>query len=300
MKLKEPTILKMPEVRVFDGPVLATVAVSGDWHISPIVSDRQLEMLKKAFLKIRPELIVLQGDLMDSPAEFQRAESVKKLYKWFRLCMSFAPTVMVLGSHDYIEPRQYGKVSEAALSGWQKVCDETGVRLLNDEWFETEHIRIFGMKQGPDYCLTAKNKHRNNPEVFEKHLEQLIHDGKIMAGGDKARWFIAHAPDMTKGAERILSKNFDIASFGHTHGGCLPLGIDTIVDKVGGHGGLISATNRPLPANVRGVKKIGKMTKIINSGMVATQNCAPKATQYLNFAKAAEVTFVKIGTRKLA
>ncbi|MBQ7040722.1 metallophosphoesterase [Candidatus Saccharibacteria bacterium] len=297
MKLKEPLVLKTPIVQVFDGPLLATAAISGDWHISPIVSDNQLEMLKTAFSKIRPELIILQGDLMDSPTEFRRAESVEKLYKWFRLCMSFAPTVMVLGSHDYIEPRQSGKVSQTALLGWQKVCEETGVKLLNDQWFETKHIQIFGMEQGPDYCLTPKNKHKNNPRVFELHLKELLKNGELKTKNHKARWFIAHAPDMTKAAEQILAENFDIASFGHTHGGCLPLGLDTVVDKAGGHGGLISATNRPLPSNVRGIKKIGNLTKIINSGMVATQNCAPRPTHYLNFAKAAEVTFVKIGSK---
>lgn len=233
---------------------------------------------------------------MDSPKQFENPDSVQKLREWFTMCMTFAPTVMVLGSHDFIEPSKKGLVDKNVTSNWQKICLETGVKLLNDEWFETEHVRVFGMLQGPDYCLTPENKHKNNPLVFEKHLREL----DLNPPADKTNWFVAHAPDMTKKAEEILAEKFDVASFGHTHGGCLPLGIDAVVDKAGGHGGIISPTKRPLPSNVRGVKKIGKMTKIINSGMVAIQNCAPKVTQYLNFAKAAEVNFVKIGTRKSA
>ncbi|MBR3177653.1 metallophosphoesterase [Candidatus Saccharibacteria bacterium] len=294
MKLKEPIVCKITKTQILKPPFVAKVAVTGDWHISPIVSRDQFLKIKAAFLEIQPELIILQGDLMDSPAQFENSESVKKLYEWFYLCMSFAPTVMVLGSHDYIEPSKKGRIDELALSNWQKVCGDTGVKLLNDDWFSTEHIRVFGMYQGPDYCLTPEGKHKNNPLIFEKHLNAL----NLETFPDKVNWFVAHAPDMTKRAEKMLSEKFDVASFGHTHGGCLPLGVDALVDKVGGHGGIISPTKRPLPSDVRGVKKIGKMTRIINSGMVATQNCAPKATQYLNFAKAAEINFVKVGTRK--
>ena len=296
MKFKEPVVCKIYNIEVFEAPFLANVAVTGDWHISPIVSENQYKMLEKAFKKIQPELIILQGDLMDSPEQFKNTQSVEKLSKWFTLCTSFAPTVMVLGSHDFIEPKKEGRVSEEALKCWGEICTETGVKLLNDDWFETEHVRVFGMRQGPDYCLTPENKHRNNSDFFEKRLEEL----HLEAKPNKVNWFIAHAPDMTKRAEEMLAEKFDVASFGHTHGGCLPLGIDTVVDKIGGHGGIISPTMRPLPSNVRGVKKIGKMTKIINSGMVATQDCAPKPTQYLNFTKAAGVDFVKIGTRKAA
>ncbi|MBQ8992018.1 metallophosphoesterase [Candidatus Saccharibacteria bacterium] len=297
MRLKEPSVCKIRKTLIFEEPVLATAAVSGDWHISPIVSEGQLEMLKKAFSKIRPELIVLQGDLMDSPAEFQNPESVRKLRRWFSTCREFAPTVMVLGSHDYIEPRAGGVVDERALPRWKKICEETGVELLNDRWFETEHIRIFGIFQGPEYCRTLDGRHENNPEVFERRLVEL--GGRLKTDTKKANWLVAHAPDMTKRAREIIAAQFDIASFGHTHGGCLPLGVDTVVDKVGRHGGIVSPTLRPFPSNVRGVKRFRGLVEIINSGMVATQYCAPKATQYLNFAKAAEVNFVKIGTRKL-
>lgn len=295
MKLKEPAICKIRTTHVFEAPFLTSVAVSGDWHISPIVSRRQYKMLRTAFSKIRPELIILQGDLMDSPREFQNLESLRKLREWFLLCQSFAPTVMVLGSHDYIVPTENGMVDNTAIPNWQSICDETGVTLLNDAWFETEHIRVFGMFQSPEYCLGKGGRHENNPTVFEKHLELI---GVPKLDHAKTNWFVAHGPDMTKKAERILVENFDVASFGHTHGGCLPLGVDTVVDKMGGHGGIVSPTIRPFPRDVRGVKRIGGMIRIINSGMVATQNCAPKSTQYLNFAKAAEVNCVKIGTRK--
>ena len=298
MKLKEPSICKIREVEVFEAPFLAKVAVSGDWHISPIVGEGQYQMLKEALSKIQPELIILQGDLIDDPGQFKNPESVEKLRRWFQLCISFAPTVMVLGSHDYIGLERGGKMDTIALRNWQKICKETEVQMLNDKWFETEHIKVFGMFQSPEYCLTPTGKHRNNPRIFEQKLKEL--STVLEADTKKVRWFVAHAPDMTKAAEAILVRHFDVASFGHTHGGCLPRGLDTAVDKIGGHGGIISPTKRPLPSDVRGVRKIGSLTKIINAGMVATQNCAPKLTQYLNFAKAAEITSVKIGTRKLA
>ena len=298
MRLQEPVVCKIRQTLVFEEPILATAAVCGDWHISPIVSERQLEMLKKAFATIQPELIVLQGDLMDSPAEFDNPESIQKLRKWFLACRGFAPTIMVLGSHDYIEPRKNGAVDNRALYRWEKICQETGVIMLNDKWVETTHIRVFGMFQSLEYCRTPEGKHENNPEVFESRLVEL-EQSYFTKDTSKARWFVAHAPDMTKRAKEILAEYFDIASFGHTHGGCLPLGVDTMVDKARRRGGLVSPTLKPFPSNVRGVKRFRGITEIINSGMVATQNCAPKATQYLNFAKAAEVNFVKIGTRKL-
>lgn len=339
MKLSEPNVLKVRLHHVELGRPIPTqkmrVMLTGDWHISPIVSERQLEFLKDALRQARPDLIILQGDIVDSPIELRRETSLKKLLAELSACAKAAPTVMVLGSHDYITSTVPVKnMEDFALPFWKKVCKKCGVKLLINDWATfpgvLPGIRVFGAFQDEKCLMSYKEegsmRYEESPEKFLECLNKsraVIEAGikkadreareigvsakaGMMAEADTTEepkklrdvlWFAAHAPFLNDEVVKRLEP-FDFASFGHTHGGIVPLGLDEVFEKFGWHFGLISATHKPFPQRVRGVTPISNSTMLaVNPGMIATHFCVSKPLQNMNFIKAAEVSVIEIDNK---
>ncbi len=295
---KEPNTFKVRLTKIHLSRDLPPVKVmlTGDWHISPIVSERQEKFLADAISKTKPDVIIVQGDLIDSPTELKRETSLKKLVRELKLCAKAAPTAVVLGNHDYITPINPIEVrKEYSIPKFKIICEKCGVKLLLDDWLELDNIRIFGAFQNEE-CLIKKTKndryiYYENPRSFQKEIEN--HDFSNIQT-DKINWFAAHAPFFTPKVIEIL-QGFDVLSFGHTHGGIVPRGVDETLEKLHIHGGLYSAGKRPFPRKVRGAwkEKQGSYV-VINSGMVGMQFCAPRVLQSMNFVKAAEVNLVEV------
>ena len=290
MSLKETKIYKRqrfyvhPEAEIDDK---IRVAVTGDWHISPIITESQKYAIYQTILKIEPDLIVLQGDLVDSPTELFDHDSLKKLKDTLKLCSDSAPTVLVLGGHDFITPTDPG-VELDVVPIWREICEETDVKLLQDEWFELENIRVFGCFQEADTVMDQDGHRKDNSRPFQEKLQSL----DLKPKPDKINWFAAHAPNLTRKSIKAL-KDFDVISFGHTHGGCVPIGLDKLLDATHSNLGLISPELKPFPKTARGAKMLSTdTTLIINTGLVATHFSAAKPLQYLNPLKKGEITEV--------
>ena len=302
MSSKEPTVLKVRKYQVFtEKDVNTKVFLTGDWHVSPIVSSRQYEFLEEALAETNPEVIILQGDLVDSPIELTRETSLMKLMRELKLCASYAPTVMVLGSHDIAVPGQDARETKTrAIGKWQAITEKCEVQLLMDDWYELPEIRIFGAMQDEDTFQIIDKKgavqHKDQPEKYEEYLEHI--DFSRAEREDRIAWFAGHAPMLTDRSLEIL-ENFDVLSFGHTHGGIIPRGVDEIMEKTGGHRGIISPNSGLFPGRMRGAIDLPTgNTMVINPGMVGAQFCAPKLAQNLNFVKAAEVSLVEVGPKE--
>lgn len=301
MRLNEPNVFKVRLHTVTLGREVEPVRVmcTGDWHVSPIVSEQQFEFLKEAIAEADPDVIILQGDLVDSPVELKRESSREKLERELSLCSSMAPTVMVLGSHDFITPTRPAKnMLDVVLPVWKKICKECDVQLLMDDWFVSDGIRIFGSFQD-ERCMYAESseKHVNNADGFLACLKEAareIKKGLPKEKGSEVVWFASHAPIISDEIINVLEP-FDIASFGHTHGGIVPLGLDEVLEKAGLHFGIISSDKKLFPRRVRGMMPISDSTMmLVNPGMIATHFCVPKWLQNMNFLKAAEVSVVQV------
>lgn len=303
MIFKEPVFCRRPVYRVKAGlEKEVRVALAGDWHVSRIVSGKQRRMLEQKLVKIRPDVIILQGDLLDTPKAFLDSKLVAELKKSMRLCAKIAPTVMVLGNHDQVEPvstppkskaEYYARVFPGAVNEWRKACRETGVKLLLDSWFEVKGLRIFGFLQGPEAYYRKPGEKGENYAAMKRKIKELSEEGVLQPKEGKVDWFAAHAPieELYKLAEL---RGFKVLSFGHTHGGCLPIGVGWLADKLGWHGGIVAPFLRWWPMRfMRGRETLkGDRSFIVNTGMVMTQESAPKLLQYCNFLKSAEVTEV--------
>ncbi|MBQ6396505.1 metallophosphoesterase [Candidatus Saccharibacteria bacterium] len=310
MSLKEPSTTRVRRVEIISEKKIKPkkILLTGDWHISPIVSEKQREILEKTIEREEPDLVLLQGDLIDN-AELLRTEQFQnQLVETIRVCSKKATTVGVIGNHDQFERKKkiFGRESlveyrarfdSGAEEILKKVIKEAGAKLLLDEWFEFEGINVFGFYQDVECCFYDRDKNRRFEKMSEK-LKKLEQAGVLGKAGE-FNWFLAHAP-----IERLVFmselEKFDVFSFGHTHGGCVPRGLDKVFDRLRLHGGIVEPHGGLFPKDfMRGVKILPDgRTVIINSGMVATQFSAPRATWYLNFLKAAEVTVVEIKSKE--
>ena len=303
--MREPIFCRKPVYEVEAGlktPV--KVALTGDWHISRIVTEWQRELLRQKLRKIKPDVIILQGDLFDTAKSFLDSELIAELKKTMRLCVKVAPTVMVIGNHDQMltgrgRPRSQAEfmslVFPDVVGEWRKVCRETGVKLLVDSWFEVKGLRIFGFYQEPMMYYAEPHKKGENIAEMKRKIKQLDREGVLKFKEGKAHWFAAHAPINELYRMKEL-REFNAFSFGHTHGGCVPIGADLVVDACGGHGGIVAPMKKILPTRFMRGREIvkGGASYIVNAGMVALQESAPRPLCYLNWLKAAEVTEVRV------
>ena len=303
-KLTEPSVCKIRSHTLsaaVSEPL--TVALTGDWHISPLVSARQTTFLRTNLQKIRPDLIILQGDLLDTPDYLDDPALRARLIEQIKLCTSFAPTVGVLGNHDIIRPakskrfRHFSEFEKYVYSGaeqkWREIYAAAGATLLLNSWFEFKSLRLFGFYQDPA-CWYQDGRWQENYAKFSEVLSALKTAQKLTFRKGKLHWFVAHAP-LLSAANHPALKQFAIFSFGHTHGACVPRGLDNLYDRLGYTGGLYSPSGSLLPPRqMRGLSTLEGSQIIVNTGMVLTQQCAPKLTHYANAFKAAEITQIKL------
>ena len=186
--MKEPAVCKVKKYRILSAEPIrektTTVALTGDWHVSPMVSQKQGEFLKSRLAAIRPDVIILQGDMLDSPDGLDDKKLVAQLERELKICSQLAPTVMVLGNHDWCRPihRHFASLAEfmqhtapdGVTAKWEALCERAGVKLLRDEWFEVQNVRIFGFNQTPEmyYRPDRRGENLNKMRARFKELKQ--------------------------------------------------------------------------------------------------------------------------------
>lgn len=304
MFLKEPGKYKIKEYTIpffsdhNQKPVV--VALIGDLHISPIVSDKRIEKVSTLLRKTKPDLIVIHGDLIDVTEYLLDEKLREKLLTELKNCSDIAPTIAVSGNHDlFIGKKQAKKlgVKRPHSPSWaerefESALKEANVKFLKDEWFEFKGVRFFGFFQNVD-CLSNEKKQIDNLPEMKRKIERLSKKGALKTNPEAVNWFVSHAPigDLVKMKEL---RGFEVFSFGHMHGGLMPMGIDYVVDKMGWRGGLIGPHKELLPGRqMRGIETLPNRAKVIvTTGIAGISSTAPKALQNLNFLKAAEITKV--------
>ncbi|MBR3204472.1 metallophosphoesterase [Candidatus Saccharibacteria bacterium] len=301
MKLTEPVICRIKE---YELPFLEKkhremkVVCLGDLHINPKSSRKQLSLIEEKIKGIRPDFIILQGDLIDSPEYLDNPYALKVLEEELSFFSKTAKTVTTLGNHDIMSSVHRQRTEkpvfpEKIVEKWERITRKTGVKLLLDDWEEMGNLRVFGFFQDKK-CLEKDEKPRENLGEMEKKLKKLAKKGELLTKPGKINWFFSHMP--IKGlVEMDELKGFEVFSFGHTHGGCVPIGVDKIIDRAKINRGLIGPDKKLFPkTQMRGIKILPNRARVIvNSGMTGVSSVGPKVIQGANFLKAAEITVVK-------
>ena len=243
--------------------------VIGDVHISDMLSNKKIELIKKRILEEKVDYVFFVGDLIDKVEELNNKNSLYKLHNLLEFSVSKAKTFIVLGNHDYIHRKSH----ESYLNNFLKVIKNIkGVIILNNNIYYDNKIYLMGYTETREYYCEKKYDYDAFYNDFLKH-------DMLYKNVNKNLFTVAliHSPEFSNN-EKCLSllKDYDLIICGHTHDGCIPFGIGNFKR------GIISPKKTFFPKNVRGLRKIGNNYILITGGIVKIQKCAPKLLHPLN------------------
>ncbi|CAH1191413.1 hypothetical protein PAECIP111892_00638 [Paenibacillus auburnensis] len=111
-----------------------TIAVASDLHLGNIVGNRHLRKMVAEINRMKPDIILLAGDVLDDSIEpFIRNGMIEHLKQLKARHGVFA----VLGNHEY-----YG----GSIGQYTELMASNGIRVLQDEVVETAGVYIVGRK----------------------------------------------------------------------------------------------------------------------------------------------------------
>lgn len=253
------------------------IVALGDLHLSKLVGKNKLEPIKYQLEKENGDYYAFLGDLIDAPEELNNKEKRQELYDLIKTSASLGPTMIILGSHDYVSEAEEKPTFSYDDEFWNKVNNLNNVYVLNCKTYKDDKAYFMGYMQPIEYYYDKYNPRLvdqaafyrdfvNRPELYENVPQDIPSIGLI------------HSPEYANTAcNADLLKNYDLLLAGHDHDGCIPLGLGN------GTRGLISPKKDLFPQNVRGTRILDTGTiLIINGGIVKIQNCAPQIIHWMN------------------
>ena len=161
-----------------------------DVHIERSSSKVRLEKIVQKVNELKPDVIVLTGDIIDD-----RASAVAPFFPILQELKAKGGIYFVIGNHEY-----YRGVAQIIKS-----LNQIGIKNLHNEGAEVvgKNLYIGGV---PDRSAGMMNNY-------------FAPDVKKAAAGGKATEYkilLSHNPSL---ADRVTDKDFDLVLSGHTHGG---------------------------------------------------------------------------------
>lgn len=281
---KASDILKIRDIIIYNSNVKSDIKIAsvGDSHISKLVGQDDVDLISQSLYDENPNYICLLGDLIDSPEELEKYDKVEELKRLVKNSASIAPTLIVLGSHDFIDEHteNFDDVIDKT-DVWTDINKISNVQILNDEVYQNNEIVIAGYRQKREvyYNLMKENK-----EDSQAYYDDFIKYENLYKNlpTDLPKILLTHSPEPIQDKINIdLLRDYDVILTGHYHNACVPAFLDNIwLPK---NGGLITPRKNLLPKQARGVVELETGTCLIYSGgWVKLQDCAPKLIQPLD------------------
>ena len=280
MRLIPDHYLQIRDLKIYNEKVKNKfkIAALGDLHISRLVDDKKLEPIKFQLEKERANYNVFLGDLVDSPKELLKDEKRKELTKLLKASANIAPTIVILGSHDYVIEEKDRKYISYNKEYWDEVANIENLYLLNNDIYKDEKVLFMGYMQTFDYYYN--NAEETHCEDLEAFYDDFVKHQELYKNlpEDIVSIELIHSPEYAElDKNRELLKEYDLLIGGHDHDGCIPFGIGNF------RGGIISPKKEILPKEVRGFRTLDTGTDIlISGGIVKIQDCAPTILHPLN------------------
>lgn len=279
MRILPDHYLQIRDLKIYNSNVkknfkLVTV---GDFHISRLVDNKKLDPIKYQLEKEKADYHVFLGDLVDMPSELDKAEKRKELWSLLKTAAEIAPTMVILGSHDFVEETKEKNYIYYQKDFFERVNDINNLYLLNNKCYKDSKSLFMGYTQTYDYYYNKDDSHHENLKAFYEDLKMHPKLYKNLPD-DIVKIGLIHSPEYANSSENVeLLKDYDLLIGGHDHDGCIPFGVGNF------RRGIISPKKAILPDNVRGFRKLSSGTDLlISGGIVKIQDCAPKILHPLN------------------
>ena len=172
-----------------------TILQLSDVHIGPTIGLGLIEDIHRRCLELKPDLIVMTGDLVDGEPRYLGEEVMR-----FLELKDMAPLGLyfITGNHEYI----------SGASPWVQFIQDAGVTVLENQHVtltrEDEHLHLIGVEDW--------DAHRFDPRRAP-HLAQAL---RGIEESQHFKLLLAHQP---KAAPEASERGVDLQLSGHTHAG---------------------------------------------------------------------------------
>lgn len=248
------------------------VCVLSDIHFSKQFKNSKLNYIKKYLLNLKPNYILIAGDLLDSLDEIKNSKENKRLYNWLEEIASISKVFIVLGNHDMVKKHHDKFKYDNRTSFFKKICKIDNLYILDNDIYEDKNIYICGITESAKFYKTC------DIEVLKVDLNQnselLNYNNK-----NKVKILLIHSPVGFNDEEIInITHNFDYVVTGHMHNGCVPPIINDIWRSTRG---IITPKKRLFVKNQRNTLRNNK-DKLLVNGPVTTFSKSAGIIHYFN------------------
>ncbi len=166
------------------------IVMASDFHAGVMVGRRHLDRMANQMMSLKPDLILLPGDILD-----RNADRIMSLTDVFRRLEAPLGVYGTTGNHDYY----------IGLKSALKFYNAAGIRMLMNESVELSNgLVVAGIED-----RTAQQMRLPRPDISEL-LKNIPEDKTVI--------LLNHTPS-TEEAERATQSGADIVLSGHTHAG---------------------------------------------------------------------------------
>ena len=166
------------------------IVMASDFHASVLVAGREVERWSEQIMRLKPDLILLPGDIVD-----RSAQDILHFADAFHRLSAPLGVYGSTGNHEYY----------VGLPGALEFCRAAGIRMLMNETVELPNgLVLAGIED-----RTARQFGLPRPTPAEV-LKDIPREKPVV--------FLNHTPD-TREAQEAAEAGADLVLSGHTHGG---------------------------------------------------------------------------------
>ena len=247
--------------------------------MSDLHYNEKLKMILSNIEKLRPNYMMIPGDLIDSTDSIIELKNKRRLLLWLKEMSEISKIFISLGSHDYYKLSIDGNKSkdnwnlEFVSNFIEEINDEKNINVLNNDSYKDNNIFVTGYTQSIEYYNPLLNKKSgiftHNCENKQVMLEELkkLKDKIQNIPNDTVNFMMIHSPIYLKDKEIIENINeYDYYISGHMHNGLVPPVINELWKS---SRGIIGPTRDLFPKNARNTLRY-KNDKLIVNGALST------------------------------
>ena len=244
-----------------------------DIHFNVNISSKKLKKISDYIIKIKPDYIMITGDLIDEDKIINNKDKIKELLVFLTNLAKNAKVLISLGNHDIFKDEDY--------KFFNKINDLYNIYVLNNISYQDEFIYVSGLTLTSEYYY---NITENESEI--SLLKILNNNSQIInkLPKEKPKVLLIHSPIKLNNKEVIDKlKEYDLILSGHTHGGMVP----SFLGPIFKNRGIISPRKRFFEDMMRGKIEIKinnkKITIIINDSITRLSRYSSVVLCKINF-----------------
>jgi len=251
-----------------------TIMHISDIHFSEKMNKNDLSKLVLTTNKIKPDYVMITGDLIDTAEIAYNYEKIKELVATLAEIGKICKVLISIGNHDVLCNRDY--------QFFRKLNDLYNIYVLDNKAYEDSNIYVAGFTLPPEYYYNINKK--ENEEVLINYLDLRIDLTKKLPS-NKPKIALVHSPISLTNVE-VLKRlgSYDLILSGHTHNGMVPGWLEFLFKD---NMGIIAPNKQLFPEIARGKieKNMGKkmITIIINGAYTKLSKKSGKILSNLNF-----------------